>query len=1107
MVRRAPFYRLAVLVSLVVAVRVCLAVSPDQAAVGQHVDLARFATPIIDDKSIGVEWDDPREVSEVAVSGVDDSLAGSLRLEWWGSIWPGNGLGGWMRLDDPFNGRWVRVKAAAEKDARLGLVFKVPPLSKEEWDQEPNPALKEPPTYRRTLKIRVVAEGKKLPSQTVLSAYGQSLWREAEFDIESRHATDTAVTRRIDLINGVVVKLESLPPPRAARIEGQKWTAQKEAGGTSGVRVLLRHAENRDLNSNDLTRVTVRFGGDAWATGFSFVPQDVFADGAMRLPDFGTLVAPSSSGLTLANDPGPSSDNWRRPVRLRMTEKPEMTREMAMAGMPRLKPDPWVPLGVPSARQEFFVSATGDWSIWAMSLNRDNGRDAWRWPFQSDFGTKRLHERLNYLLDTREQPAFDGNDREGCVRRLEQGHLPLIHTEWYTGPIQFRHSLATTILLGDYGDDVTREGDETVVLLSRLAVTNTDMQARTATINLRVNNKAPISLDPDGVIKLQRPSDRPVPEGLTALRGVISNDKPAGGGIAGWMVQPGEDPKFSSALRWQAELRSGQTRLIYFKTPFVELIEQQELDRIREISYETEVPAVMKYWQTRLGRGMTLDVPDTAIMDLYRANLWHDVITTDRDPETGLYNQGVGTVGYRVFANETVMIARSMDMRGEHLEAERFIEPMLRFQGQEALKGRFSTKEGAFHSAGTYTHGEYAMNHGFTMWGIADHYLMTRDRRYLDRVAPQIIKGCDFLINERKSTMGKEGLPRPPMHGLSPASSLEDVVEYQYWFATNAFFHLGMKRVGQALADIGHPQAERITAEAEEYRKDIERNMREAATVAATVRLRNGCYIPYTPSRVFQWRHLTEGWIREALYPAMHLATAEVVSPNDPLITWMLDDLEDNIYFSWQSGYNIKGFEHTWFEHGGVTLQPCLVDSTTVYMARDEIQAALRAFWNTYALSIFPDVNCFTEWAQALGRPGGPLYKTSDESRFVMWLRQLMIWEDGDRLWFGRAVPKQWLENQKGVRIERAPTIFGTAGLAIRSESDDGRITATVQIPTRTPPKEVWLRLRHPADLKPKQVFVNNRPIASDSLLGQDIRLLPGVEDLSRPVEVVAVFR
>ncbi|MGQ9651949.1 MAG: hypothetical protein ACUVXJ_17740 [Phycisphaerae bacterium] len=1107
MVRMAPFHRFAALLALVFPLRAGATVNLEQTVVGERVDLARFATTFTGDNSIGVEWDNPREVSEIVVSGVDDSLLGSLHIEWWGSVWPGNGSGGWMRLDDPFNGRWVRVKAAVEKDSRRGLAFKFPPLTKEEWNQEPNPALKEPPAHRRTLKIRVVAEGRALPSGAVLSAYGQSRWREAEFDIESRHTTDAIVIRQIEVINGVLVGLESLTPPRAVKIEGRTWVAQREAGGSSGVRLRLRYADNPDLNSNDLTRVTVRFGGDAWSSGFSFVPQDVLADGAMRLPDFGTLVTPSSSGLTLANDPGSPTGNWRRSVRLRLAEKPEMTREMAMAGIPRLRPAPWVPLGVPSARQEFFVSATGDWSIWAMSLNANNGRDATRWSFQSDFGTQRLQERLDYLLDTREQPAFDGGDRQGCVRCLEQGHLPLIHVQWYTGPIRYHHSLATTILLGDYGDDATRKGDETVVLLSRLAVTNTDGQMRTATVNLRVSNNLPINLDADGLIRLQRPNDRPVPQGLTALRGVISNDKPAGGGIAGWTTLPADDPEVCLILRWRAELQPYQTRFIYFKTPFVELLEPQELDRIRQISYEVEVPAVMKYWQARIERGMTLDVPDSAVMDLYRANLWHNIITTDRDPETGLYNQNVGTVGYRVFANETVMIARSMDMRGEHVEAERFIEPMLRFQGHEPLKGRFSTKDGVFHSAGAYTHGEYAMNHGFVMWGIADHYLMTRDRRYLDRVAPQLIKGCDFLINERKSTMGKPGFPRTAMHGMAPACSLEDVVEYQYWFATNAYFHLGMKRVAQALADAGHPEAERIAVEAEEYRKDIERNIREAATRAATVRLRDGYFIPYVPSRVFHWRHLTEGWIREALYPAIHLATAEVVSPSDPLITWILDDLEDNIYFSWQSGFNIKDFEQTWFECGGVTLQPCLVDSTTAYMARNEIPAALRAFWNTYALSIFPDVNCFTEWAKALGKPGGPLYKTSDESRFIMWLRQLMIWEDGDRLWYGRAVPKQWLANHKDIRIERAPTVFGEAGLTIHSECDSGRIIATVQIPTRTSPREVWLRLRHPADLKPVEVFVNHRPLTPDNLMGQDIRLVPGVEDLSKPVEVVAVFR
>jgi len=315
-----------------------------------------------------------------------------------------------------------------------------------------------------------------------------------------------------------------------------------------------------------------------------------------------------------------------------------------------------------------------------------------------------------------------------------------------------------------------------------------------------------------------------------------------------------------------------------------------------------------------------------------------------------------------------------------------------------------------------------------------------------------------------------------------------------------------MKRVAEALADIGHPEAARIAGEAEAYRRDIEAATREAATVAAAVRLRDGRFVPYVPSRIHHWRHLTEGWIREALYPALHLATAEVVTPGDPLITWMLDELEDNIFFSWQSGYNVSDYEQTWFERGAVTLQPCLLDTPTIYMARNEIPAALRSFWNSYALSIYPDVTCFAEWAQRQGVPGGPLYKTSDESRFVMWLRQLLVWEDGDSLWFGRAMPREWLENGKTVRIDNAATTFGTAGLLVRSHVDNGRILATVQVPKRQAPKEVWLRLRHPQGLTPSRVVINDRPLPADRIIGENIRLLPGDLDITRPVEVLAEY-
>jgi hypothetical protein len=177
-----------------------------------------------------------------------------------------------------------------------------------------------------------------------------------------------------------------------------------------------------------------------------------------------------------------------------------------------------------------------------------------------------------------------------------------------------------------------------------------------------------------------------------------------------------------------------------------------------------------------------------------------------------------------------------------------------------------------------------------------------------------------------------------------------------------------------------------------------------------------------------------------------------------------------------------------------------------VYMARNEIPAALRAFWNTYALLIYPDTQCFAEWARSFGIGGGPVYKTSDESRFVMWLRQLLLWEKGDHLWLACATPREWLEDGKTIRIEKAKTVFGSVSMVIRSETANGKILAELSLPKLKPPSEVWLRLRHPQGKHPRRVSVNGKPIEPEQIVGGDIRIVPGIKNLSRPVEVVAEY-
>ena len=57
--------------------------------------------------------------------------------------------------------------------------------------------------------------------------------------------------------------------------------------------------------------------------------------------------------------------------------------------------------------------------------------------------------------------------------------------------------------------------------------------------------------------------------------------------------------------------------------------------------------------------------------------------------------------------------------------------------------------------------------------------------------------------------------------------------------------------------------------------------------------------------------------------------------------------------------------------------------------------------------------------------------------------------------------------------MKNAPTYFGTVAYEIVSDEDSGKITATVEMPSRKTPKSVLLRFRHPKALPMKSVTVN----------------------------------
>jgi hypothetical protein len=142
-----------------------------------------------------------------------------------------------------------------------------------------------------------------------------------------------------------------------------------------------------------------------------------------------------------------------------------------------------------------------------------------------------------------------------------------------------------------------------------------------------------------------------------------------------------------------------------------------------------------------------------------------------------------------------------------------------------------------------------------------------------------------------------------------------------------------------------------------------------------------------------------------------------------------------------------------------------------MHLAGDDIPVFLRSFLNGYAIDILPESGyIFNEHAVH-----GPPDKIYEEAAFLERFRNLLVMEDGQNLWLARGTPRVWLEQGKEVSVKNAPTHFGALDYRIISDVDNGKIAATVKIPSRNTAKEVWLRLRHPRFVPIKSVTVNGK--------------------------------
>jgi len=997
------------------------------------VDVVPYAARVLEPRPGEVEiwWEDPRDLHRVEVVFAQPVTRDGLPLlAYWQRSWPGvrvarnatvgAGDEGWLAVDDWITGQWHEAAVDVECD-RHTWSYTFRPLGEEAIPH----ADEFPVRFRRTLKLRLQG-GAEGPAVERVHAYTDSEWREAEVCLEWGGIASSAQCwdGHLEVFNGTVTGVVALTGDCQVLPDGS-WRS-RTSGLTAGVRARIRYAWNDDGNSFDRTILTLRFESQP---ALSVDLNAVIAGEVVYLPDFGIAVAsaagyPGLAAIRRGWEARRGKTTWQR-----VAELPEQTWERAWAEMPG-KGRLYFVLGCEGGRQKIRLEPHGDLVLPENFIRRVPGRDTGR------------------LLWEGQALAVRFGLPEPETRQLLDGYLPIMRTEWTASPIALRQEAFATWLLNDIADATEKQGDDPVVALVRLTFHNHGQSPEMAHLSLH-------TVDGGGEEDLQ------VEDGLIyALCGTerrLRFSMDAGG--------RGTVHRSTQGVVHEEILLPGEERAVILKVPFITLSEPSEIQALEQIQFDAALAQVAAFWRGRVARGMLIETPNAELNRFHKAHLTHMLIVNDREPGSDRRIPRCGGFSYGNFPDEGIMGTSDLDRRGYTKEAERCLETLVAYQGTVPLPGDFQTQDGVLYGSNGYECGGYNRGQGWAMWGMAEHYCYTRDRAWLERVAPALIRACDWITRERRRTMADAPSgTRPIDYGFLPAGSLEDVTDYWHWLSSNAYASWGFTAIAEVLDDVGHPEAPRLIREARAFRGDLLVGFNESRARSPVVKLADGRYVPTYPARL-ERRGRDFGWLREVLEGAMGLLVSGLIAPTDPAAQAIVEDYEDNLYLSPRYGYanSVPDYERFWFSRGGFSMQSNLLLHPAVYLWRDDVKAFLRAFFNGFASTYYPETCMLAEHAlPTLADARGDHFKTSDEANVALYLRLLLIEEHGRDLILGKAIPRAWLAHGQTVRVERALTYFGAMGYVLHSLADEGMIEAEVALPQRNPPDRAFLRLRHP---------------------------------------------
>lgn len=758
--------------------------------------------------------------------------------------------------------------------------------------------------------------------------------------------------------------------------------------------------------------------------GFSFFLRDVQSQCPIFIPALGVAVTPKADGRSYEEIEKDIRSRALRTKLQTLQSQPEETYEQAAAVVRDQICPAWLGLSRDVRNFEINFEGNGQWDHFIVP------RFHWLPVTLPELDGQAV--RFNFMVG-----RGIGVTRD-ITRRLDEGCLPILHARIIDEEVRYdcttfvslerrplteKNVAGTHYLVADscqFGTRLTDEQkkvveslrdselhrDEETVLYFRCVATNPTAAPRYAFFRSAVAANQATWVAP-----------------AVPVNGVF----PATGRV--YAVQ-----KFNGRPAPQEEmavlLMPGESATFEFHIPH-EPISPRRAKGLAAQDFGRRLDECRRYWRAKLDRAGQIRLPERRIEEMLQAGQIHlDLITYGR--QRGPLGICVGRYG--PIGSESGTIAQFFESVGRHDVAERSLDYFLAKQRPDGFIQNYEN---------------FMLETGPVLWVIARHVRYTRNTAWLRRIAPKVIKACDYLTAWHKRNCLSELKGRG--YGLLEGK-VADPEDAFRTFMLNGYACVGLKSAAEVLRPIAPAAAARIGRTAKRLRGLVRQAFFEAVSRSPVVPASDGAWIPTVgpwaeaagPVCLYAdvFNAYTHGSFvsRDSLVGPGYLIFQEVLDPAEPAADWLM-----NLHAEMETIRN-AAFSEPYYD-------PYL----HAHLARGEVEAFLKGYYNTFPA--IADRQTYTFWEHLFQ---ASVHKTSEEAWFLLQTRWMLYMEQGDTLRLLPGVPRRWLADGQKIELQNVASEFGKLSLSVESHVAAGSITARIVCPKDRHAKRVEIRLPHP---------------------------------------------